>query len=56
MEYSPLVVATHGLFLKTFFKEMMNIDIKKVGDGAFVLIEERSGEITILSEEGIEHN
>ena len=33
MEHNSLVAVTHGLFLKAFFKEVMGIDIKKVGDG-----------------------
>jgi 2,3-bisphosphoglycerate-dependent phosphoglycerate mutase len=55
MEYSSLVAVTHGLFLKTFFKEKMNIDIKKVGDGGFILLEENKGMYKILKEEGIEY-
>lgn len=55
MKYDSLVAVTHGLFLKTFFKEMMDIDIKKVGDGGFVLIEEKDGKYNILKEDGIEH-
>ena len=55
MKYGSLVAVTHGLFLKTFFKEMMNIDIKGVGDGGFVLLEEKNGKFDILKEEGIEY-
>jgi broad specificity phosphatase PhoE len=55
MEYGSLVAVTHGLFLRTFFKEMMNTDIKKVGDGGFVLVEEKNSKFDILKEEGIEY-
>ena len=34
---------------------MMDIDIKKVGDGGFVLLEEKNGKFEILKEEGIEY-
>ncbi len=54
MEYNSLVAVTHGLFLKTFFKEMMDIDIEKVGDGGFALLEEKDGKFNILKMEGIE--
>ena len=46
---------THGLFLKTFFKEVMDINIEKVGDGGFVLVEEKNGMFNILKEDGIEY-
>lgn len=55
MEYGSLIAVTHGLFLKAFFKEVMNKDIKKVGDGGFVLLEENDGKFDILKEEGIEY-
>ncbi len=55
MEYSSLVAVTHGMFLATFFKEMMGIDIKRVGDGGFVLVEEKNGKFEILKEDGIEY-
>jgi hypothetical protein len=55
MKHNSLVAVTHGLFLKTFFKEMMNTDIKKVGDGGFVLLEETDGKFKILKEDGIEY-
>lgn len=55
-KHKSLVAVTHGLFLITFFKEMMNINVKKVGDGAFVLVEEKNGEFNILEEYGIERN
>ncbi|RJR28301.1 histidine phosphatase family protein [Candidatus Microgenomates bacterium] len=54
MEYGSVVAVTHGLFLKAFFKEMMDLDIKKVGDGGFVLLEEKNGKFDILKEEGID--
>jgi broad specificity phosphatase PhoE len=51
MEYNSLVAVTHGLFLKSFFKEMLNVDIKKVGDGGFVLLEVENGKFDILKKE-----
>jgi len=54
-DHGSLVAVTHGLFLKTFFKEMMDINIKKVGDGAFVLLEEENGKFNILKKDGIEY-
>ncbi len=54
-KHGSLVVVTHGLFLKTFFKEMMDFNVKKVGDGAFVLLEEENGKFNILKEDGIEY-
>lgn len=55
MEYGSVVAVTHGLFLKAFFKEMMNKSVKKVGDGGFALLEEADGKFRILKEEGIEY-
>lgn len=55
MQYGSLVAVTHGLFLKAFFKEFLNIDVKKVGDGGFVLLEETHGGFRILSKDGIEY-
>lgn len=55
MPYNSLVAVTHGLFLKTFFKELMNINIKRVGDGGFALIEEKDNNFKILFEDGIEY-
>lgn len=55
MKYHSLVAVTHGLFLKTFFKEIMNVDIKKIGDGGFALVEEKSGSFNVLKEDGIEY-
>jgi 2,3-bisphosphoglycerate-dependent phosphoglycerate mutase len=55
MDYNSVVAVTHGLFLKTFFKEIMKVNIKKVGDGGFVLLEENNGKFNILKEEGIEY-
>lgn len=54
-EHRSLVAVTHGLFLKTFFKEMMDINVKKVGDGAFILLEEENGKFNIVKEDGIEY-
>ena len=53
MEYNSLVAVTHGLFIKTFFMEMMNTDITRVGDGAFALVELKDQTFKILDEEGI---
>lgn len=33
----------------------MDIDIKKVGDGGFILLEEKNGTFEILNEDGIEY-
>ncbi|MFC1649577.1 histidine phosphatase family protein [Patescibacteria group bacterium] len=55
MEHGPLVAVTHGLFMKTFFKEMMNINITRVVDGGFVLVEEKNGKFNVLKEDGIEY-
>lgn len=54
-EYNSLIAVTHGLFLKTFFKEMMDIDIKKVGDGSLILVEENTGKFKILNKDGIDY-
>lgn len=54
MKYSSLIAVTHGMFLKEFFKEFLNIDIKKVGDGGFVLLEEKEGKLNVLKTDGIE--
>ena len=53
-EYSSVIVVTHGLFLRTFFKEMMNKKVKKIGDGGFVLLEEKNNMFSILNADGIE--
>jgi 2,3-bisphosphoglycerate-dependent phosphoglycerate mutase len=53
MKLNSSVAVTHGLFLKTFFKEFMDMDIKKVGDGGFVLLEEKDGKFKILKDNGI---
>ena len=50
MQHDSVIAVTHGLFLKTFFKEFLDMDIKKVGDGGFVLIEEENGKFKILKE------
>lgn len=55
MKYGSLVAVTHGLFMRTFFKEIMDIGIKKVGDGGFVLVEEKNGKFSILKEDGVEY-
>ena len=55
MKYNCLVAVTHGQFLKTFFKEMMNINITKVGDGAFALVEEKNNAFKILKADGVEY-
>jgi 2,3-bisphosphoglycerate-dependent phosphoglycerate mutase len=55
MKYKSLIAVTHGLFLRTFFKSMMNIDVRRVGDGGFVLIEEKVNNFEILQAEGIEY-
>jgi len=55
MKYTSIIAVTHGLFLRTFFKEIMNINIKRVGDGGYILIEEIDGTFKILEENGIEY-
>ena len=55
MKYDSLVAVTHGLFLRTFFKEIMNINITRVGDGGFALIEEKNNSFKILKVNGIEY-
>jgi len=54
MKYTSIIAVTHGLFMKTFFKEMMNINISKVLDGAYILIEGENNIFNILKTEGIE--
>lgn len=54
MKYESVIAVTHGLFLKAFFKEMMDMDIKRVGDGGYVLLEEKNGEFEILNMDGVE--
>lgn len=54
MKYNSAIAVTHGLFLRTLFKEMMNINITKVGDGGFALIECNLGNFNILEADGIE--
>jgi broad specificity phosphatase PhoE len=56
MEYKSLIAVSHGLFIRAFFKEMMNIDIKRVGDGGFLLIEVIDNNFKILEADGIEYN
>lgn len=56
MEYNSVISVTHGMFLKEFFKEFLNTDIKKVGDGGFVLLEENNGQFNILKMDEIETN
>ncbi|MBN1168475.1 histidine phosphatase family protein [Candidatus Woesebacteria bacterium] len=50
---NSLIAVTHGLFLTAFFKEMMNINISKVSDGGYVLVEEKYGKFDIIKEDGI---
>lgn len=55
MKHDSVVAVTHGLFLKTFFKEIVDIDVTKVRDGGYVLFEEKNGKFDVLKEEGIEY-
>jgi 2,3-bisphosphoglycerate-dependent phosphoglycerate mutase len=55
MKYDSLIAVTHGLFLRSFFKEIMDVNVKIVGDGGFVMVEEKNGKFSILKEEGIEY-
>jgi len=54
MRHNSVVAVTHGLFLKAFFKEFIDVDIKKVQDGGFVLIEGGSDKFKILKADGVE--
>lgn len=54
MEYNSLVAVTHGLFLKAFFQEILNINLNKVGDGGFILVEEKNSKFMILDHNGVE--
>lgn len=53
-KYQSIIIVTHGLFIKTFFKEIMNIDVLKVGDGGFILTEINDKKYIILNVEGVE--
>jgi len=55
MKFDSIIAVTHGLFIKTFFKEIMKINISKVGDGAFILIEGENDSFKILLTDGIEY-
>src|SRR5690606_32923306 len=39
MRYSSMIVVTHGLFLKTLFKEFLKENLVSIGDAAFILVE-----------------
>ena len=54
MKHNSVVAVTHGLFLKTFFKEVMDIDVAKVGDGGFALVEVDNNNFKVLKMDGIE--
>ncbi len=54
LKYDSIIAVTHGLFLKTFFKEKMAIDISKVGDGGFALVEVSGKNFKVLKMSGIE--
>ncbi|MCA9386095.1 histidine phosphatase family protein [Candidatus Dojkabacteria bacterium] len=54
MKYDSLIAVTHGLFLKTFFKELMCINIAKVGDGGFALTHFNDKKFTLIQSDKIE--
>ena len=54
MRYNSLVAVTHGLFIKTFFREMMNTNTAKIGDGGFALIEFDNSNFKLIQMDGIE--
>lgn len=54
MKHNSIVAVTHGLFLTTFFKKMMGIDVAKVDDGGFVLVEVKNRKFKMLDMDGIE--
>lgn len=54
MKHNSLVAVTHGQFLKIFFKIIMNVNVTKIGDGGFALIEITDGNHTIVTSDGIE--
>lgn len=53
MKYDSVIAVTHGLFITVFYKEMLDLDILKVDDGGFVLVEVEGGKFKILKEDGI---
>lgn len=53
MKYNSVVLVTHGLFLKAFFKEMLGMDVEKVGDGGFALVEVEDNNFTVIEMNGI---
>jgi len=55
MEYNSIIAVTHGIFMKAFYKEMMHLDINKVDDGGFVLVEENDSKFEVLKEYRIEY-
>lgn len=54
MKYNSIIAVTHGLLMKTFFKELLDIDITKVGDGAFGLVELNNYKIKLMDLHGLE--
>jgi len=54
MGFESIIAVTHGLFIRTFFKEIMNIDVLKVGDGGFVLIEFNDQTFKVIKSEGVD--
>lgn len=48
-----MVAVTHGLFLKVFFKDMLNLNIQNVGDGGYVLTEIKDQKFTVVKMDGI---
>jgi len=54
MKHNSFVCVTHGLFLKVFFKEIMDINVKRVGNGGFALVEETNGAFKVLEADNID--
>lgn len=52
--YNSMIVVTHGLFIKSFFKETMDVGVAKVGDGGFALVEVENKNFKVLKMDGIE--
>lgn len=50
-----VIAVTHGLFLRTFFKEILGVNITKIDDGGFALVEVKDNNFKILRIDGIEY-
>jgi broad specificity phosphatase PhoE len=54
MKYNSVIGVTHGLFIKTFFKQMIGMNIKSVGNGGFIFVDIVNGKLSVLESEGID--